>query len=293
MNSIRVVGVVGLGLIGGSIAKGIKVRLPEIRVIAFDRDQESLNIGLQSGLIDEAAVSLEALMESCDLICLCVPVQQLEVCMPAFKAFNGYVTDVGSVKAPLVQNAERLWGGLPSNWVPGHPIAGSEQHSVHAANADLFVKHKVILTPLEGTAPAAVEQIRQFWVALEADVIVMTVEHHDDILAQTSHLPHLLAYTLVDVLAGFGDEREVFDYAAGGFRDFSRIAASDPQMWHDIFITNQGALLNRLQTFIKALQETADLIEQGKSEALLERLERAKQARDYFSQLQSDESSGQ
>lgn len=289
MNSIRAVGVVGLGLIGGSIAKGIKVRLPEIRVIAFDRVQESLKAGLAAGLIDEAVVSLEALMESCDLICLCVPVQQLGFCMPAFKEFKGYVTDVGSVKAPIVQNAERLWGGLPANWVPGHPIAGSEQHSVHAANADLFVKHKVILTPLEMTASFAVELVRQFWVSLEAEVVVMTVEHHDDILAQTSHLPHLLAYTLVDVLAGFGDEREVFDYAAGGFRDFSRIAASDPQMWHDIFVTNQDALLNRLQTFMKALQETADLIEHGESEALLERLERAKQARDYFSQLQSEE----
>lgn len=139
------------------------------------------------------------------------------------------------------------------------------------------------------TASFAVELVRQFWVSLEAEVVVMTVEHHDDILAQTSHLPHLLAYTLVDVLAGFGDEREVFDYAAGGFRDFSRIAASDPQMWHDIFVTNQDALLNRLQTFMKALQETADLIEHGESEALLERLERAKQARDYFSQLQSEE----
>ncbi|MGB1538666.1 MAG: prephenate dehydrogenase [Pseudomonadales bacterium] len=287
MNSIRTVGVVGLGLIGGSIAKGLKARLPGIRIIAFDNARESLEVGLASELIDEAADSLDVLTDGCDLICVCVPVQQIEKCMPALEGFKGWVTDVGSVKAPIVKTAERLWGELPANWVPGHPIAGSEQHSVHAADADLFVNHKVILTPLEITAPTAVKMVREFWNLLEAEVIVMGVAHHDDILAQTSHLPHLLAYTLVDVLAGFGDEREVFDYAAGGFRDFSRIAASDPQMWHDIFITNRGALLKLLQTFMGALQETADLIEEGDSEALLSRLERAKQARDYFSELQS------
>ena len=283
---MKCLGLIGLGMIGGSIAAGLKRVLPETRIAALDVSDEALRYGLKEGLIDDIAPTINDLMQMSDVICLCVPIKQLPSLMPGLAGFSGVVTDVGSVKGPIVRLAEGLWGQLPANWVPAHPIAGSEQHSVLAARHDLFEAHKVILTPGDDVQGSAVELVSNLWQSLGAEVVVMSVAHHDDILAQTSHLPHLLAYTLVDVLAGFGDEREVFEYAAGGFRDFSRIAASDPEMWHDIFLTNKGPLLDRLRTVIEALEVTATLIEQDASEALLERLSRAKSARDYFADLQ-------
>ena len=283
---MKCLGLIGLGMIGGSIAAGLKRVLPETRIAALDVSDEALRYGLKEGLIDDIAPTINDLMQMPDVICLCVPIKQLPSLMPGLAGFSGVVTDVGSVKGPIVRLAEGLWGQLPANWVPAHPIAGSEQHSVLAARHDLFEAHKVILTPGDDVQGSAVELVSNLWQSLGAEVVVMSVAHHDDILAQTSHLPHLLAYTLVDVLAGFGDEREVFEYAAGGFRDFSRIAASDPVMWHDIFLTNKGPLLDRLRTVIEALEVTATLIEQDASEALLERLSRAKSARDYFADLQ-------
>ena len=236
---MKCLGLIGLGMIGGSIAAGLKRVLPETRIAALDVSDEALRYGLKEGLIDDIAPTINDLMQMSDVICLCVPIKQLPSLMPGLAGFSGVVTDVGSVKGPIVRLAEGLWGQLPANWVPAHPIAGSEQHSVLAARHDLFEAHKVILTPGDDVQGSAVELVSNLWQSLGAEVVVMSVAHHDDILAQTSHLPHLLAFTLVDVLAGFGDEREVFEYAAGGFRDFSRIAASDPVMWHDIFLTNK------------------------------------------------------
>ena len=284
---MKCLGLIGLGLIGGSIAAGLKRGLPETRIAALDVSDDALSYGLSEGLIDEISPTINDLMRVSDVICLCIPVKQLPVLLPSLASFSGVVTDVGSVKRPIFALAETLWGQLPNHWIPAHPIAGSEQHSVRAARADLFEAHKVILTPGDDARADCVELVTHLWQALGAEVVVMSVAHHDDILAQTSHLPHLLAYTLVDVLAGFGDEREVFEYAAGGFRDFSRIAASDPVMWHDIFLTNKQPLLHRLRTFIEALEVTATLIEEDASGALLERLSRAKSARDYFTDLQA------
>jgi len=283
---MSVLGIVGLGLIGGSMALGYKVASIENRIVAMDVDPEALDYALDRGIIDSAVDSIAELTQVADIICLCTPVKQLASIIPALSDYQGVVTDVGSVKGPLIEATEELWGGLPGNWVPGHPIAGSEQHSVRAAKADLFANHKTILTPIDGVNPQCLDEVKALWQSLGAEVITMTVAHHDDVLAQTSHLPHLLAYTLVDVLAGFGDEREVFEYAAGGFRDFSRIAASDPEMWHDIFLTNKTALLQRLKTMIAALDDTASMIENGDSDALMVKLSRAKAARDYFADLQ-------
>ena len=286
---MKVFGVVGLGLIGGSMALGLKAANTKLSVIAYDTDDQALAAGLALDVIDEQAASISDLSARADLICVCTPVMQMKRVMAELSNFEGTVTDVCSVKGPVVDAAKELWGGLPANWVPGHPIAGSEKHSVRGARPDLFQNHKTILTPNAATLPDALNQVTKLWQTLGAEVVSMTIDHHDDVLAQTSHLPHLLAYTLVDVLAGFGDEREVFEYAAGGFRDFSRIAASDPVMWHDIFMTNQAALLKRLKTMVAALEDTANLIENNDSDALMLRLKRAKAARDYFTGLQPDE----
>jgi prephenate dehydrogenase len=194
------------------------------------------------------------------------------------------ITDVGSAKASVVADAMAVFGKLPANLVPGHPIAGTEQSGVEASFAELFDQRRVILTPTEASSADAVTTVRQLWELSGADVIEMSVEHHDAVLAATSHLPHMLAYTLVDSLARQDDSQEIFDYAAGGFRDFTRIASSDPQMWHDICLANREALLESLETFSGDLNSLAEAIRNQDTNRLLEIFQNAKRRRDEFCQ---------
>ena len=284
VDSMRV-GIVGLGLIGGSIAAGLKAA-EEYEIHAHDLDSSAMALGESLGIVDQIHPTLATLPSAVDVLMLATPVRTLPSILPHLAEFEGVLTDVGSVKQPIVDAVLSMTPQLAERLVPGHPVAGSERHGVGAADANLFRHHKVILTPLDVTQSDAIERIQTIWTSLGAEVVEMSVAHHDDVLAQTSHLPHLLAYTLVDVLAGFGDEREVFEYAAGGFRDFSRIAASDPEMWRDIFLTNKEALLRLIETFSEALNQTSKLIEAEDAEALTERLTRAKAARDYFTSIQ-------
>ena len=284
VDSMRV-GIVGLGLIGGSIAAGLKAA-EQYEIHAHDLDSSAMALGESLGIVDQIHPTLATLPSAVDVLMLATPVRTLPSILPHLAQFEGVLTDVGSVKQPIVDAVLSITPQLAERLVPGHPVAGSERHGVGAADANLFRHHKVILTPLDVTQSDAIERIQTIWTSLGAEVVEMSVAHHDDVLAQTSHLPHLLAYTLVDVLAGFGDEREVFEYAAGGFRDFSRIAASDPEMWRDIFLTNKEALLRLIETFSEALNQTSELIEAENAEALTERLTRAKAARDYFTSIQ-------
>jgi len=284
VDSMRV-GIVGLGLIGGSIAAGLKAA-GQYEVHAHDLDSSAMALGESLGIVDRIHPTLDTLPSAVDVLLLATPVRTLPSILPHLADFEGVLTDVGSVKQPIVDAVLSHTPQLAERLVPGHPVAGSERHGVGSADANLFRHHKVILTPLDVTQSDAIARIQTIWTSLGAEVVEMSVAHHDDVLAQTSHLPHLLAYTLVDVLAGFGDEREVFEYAAGGFRDFSRIAASDPEMWRDIFLTNKEALLRLIETFSAALNQTSKLIEAEDAEALTERLTRAKAARDYFTSIQ-------
>ena len=284
VDSMRV-GIVGLGLIGGSIAAGLKAA-EQYEIHAHDLDSSAMALGESLGIVDQIHPTLATLPSAVDVLMWATPVRTLPSILPHLAEFEGVLTDVGSVKQPIVDAVLSMTPQLAERLVPGHPVAGSERHGVGAADANLFRHHKVILTPLDVTQLDAIALIQTIWTSLGAEVVEMSVAHHDDVLAQTSHLPHLLAYTLVDVLAGFGDEREVFEYAAGGFRDFSRIAASDPEMWRDIFLTNKEALLRLIETFSEALNQTSELIEAENAEALTERLTRAKAARDYFTSIQ-------
>jgi len=284
VDSMRV-GIVGLGLIGGSIAAGLKAA-EQYEIHAHDLDSSAMALGESLGIVDQIHPTLDTLPSAVDVLMLATPVRTLPSILPHLAQFEGVLTDVGSVKQPIVDAVLSTTPQLAERLVPGHPVAGSERHGVGAADANLFRHHKVILTPLDVSQLDAIALIQTIWTSLGAEVVEMSVAHHDDVLAQTSHLPHLLAYTLVDVLAGFGDEREVFEYAAGGFRDFSRIAASDPEMWRDIFLTNKEALLRLIETFSEALNQTSKLIEAEDAEALTERLTRAKAARDYFTSIQ-------
>ena len=280
------VSVIGLGLIGGSIAAGIKQQGLASSVCAWDANVASLALGYDLGVIDSIAADIHEATAQADLIILAVPVQSMEQVLRDVDLKDQVITDVGSVKGIAVEAARRVFGKLPENFIPGHPIAGSEKQGVVAADPNLFLQHKVILTPEEASNPAAIARVEKLWRGLGADVVRMSVSHHDDVLAQTSHLPHLLAYALVDTLSAGGDSLEVFEYAAGGFRDFSRIAASDPTMWSDIFQANKEPLVQALDQYLLKLETLKQLIESGEADQIKDLLSRAKVARDHFSDIQ-------
>ena len=289
----RQVSIIGLGLIGGSIAAGIKREGLASSICAWDVNASSLALGHDLGVIDTIAESIQQATEQADLIVLAVPVQSMEEVFRSITIKDQVITDVGSVKSVAIEAARRVYGKVPANFVPGHPIAGSEKHGVMAAYPGLFQQHKVIMTPGENCNPGAIARVEKLWRALGADVVTMSVAHHDDVLAQTSHLPHLLAYALVDTLSAGGDSLEVFQYAAGGFRDFSRIAASDPTMWSDIFTANKAPLVEVLDQYLVKLESLKRLIESGEAGEIKALLTRAKVARDHFSGLQAKPSSGE
>jgi prephenate dehydrogenase len=192
------------------------------------------------------------------------------------------VTDVGSTKGNVVEAARRRLGGRLADFVPGHPIAGTERSGVEASFAELFHGCCVILTPLAETRRPAVERMQALWRLAGARVVEMDVRHHDQVLAATSHLPHLLAYTLVDSLARMDDSEEIFDYAAGGFRDFTRIASSDPALWRDICLANREAMLDMLQRFSGDLAAVTQAVREADGERLVQIFARAKEVRDRF-----------
>ena len=284
--------IIGLGLMGGSIAAGLKRQ--GIHISAYDAQMSHVESGLALGIIDQAAQDVTSAVKEADLIVIAVPVlAMVEVFKSIKSCFNQsgiVITDVGSVKTEVLVALESVADIPPRNFVPGHPIAGSEKHGVTASNPDLFEKHKVILTPTDDTDPVAIRQIEALWQSLGADVTQMSVSHHDLVLAQTSHLPHLLAFALIDTLSLQGDSLEIFDFAAGGLRDFSRIAASDPTMWRDIFKSNSKPLLEILDRYMGELAELRGLIEADKMTEVFTLLERAKTARDHFSQLLNERS---
>ena len=282
------VALLGLGLIGGSVAAAIRMQGLAGSVTSFDRSADELSKGLSLGLIDEAAESLEQAVSGADLVIIAVPVLAIGQMLPLIVEFispAAIITDVGSVKAPVIAAARQYLPLSLSRVVPGHPIAGSEKHGVSAANGDLFQHHKVILTPVAETDGEAIEKLTVFWQTMGAEVVQMSPEHHDEVLAQTSHLPHLLAYALIDTLSQQGDSLEIFDYAAGGLRDFSRIAASDPMMWRDIYQANSGPVLTILDRYMQELLELRSMIALGRVDELAEVFGRAKGARDHFSKV--------
>jgi len=278
--------IIGLGLIGASFGKALR-GAGAAHIIGFDREEGVAEQAIELGVIDEARFSLKVLSDI-DVVVMAVPVlaissivRQIDYLIPSLKV----LTDVGSVKGEVVKSVNKVLGSLPECFVPGHPIAGAEKSGVTAAQEDLFQNHLHILTPLEHSQPEAVELLSTLWTQCGAQVVKMSVQRHDEVLAATSHLPHLLAFSLVDTLARESENREIFKYAAGGFRDFSRIAASDPTMWHDIFLTNKDATLTILRRFQTDLSMLERAIEEENGEALHSVFSRAKSARDHFAEI--------
>jgi len=280
--------VVGLGLIGGSFAKGIRESGLCGEVVGVDLDPQSRKLAVELGVVDRCEDDLATACRGADVIQLAVPILAMERVLALLATFDlgdTVLTDVGSAKGNVVRAAKAAFGAMPARFVPGHPIAGSEQSGVEASNAQLFKRHKVILTPLPETDPAALAVVDRLWSALGADVEHMEVERHDEVLAATSHLPHLLAFGLVDSLAKRNENLEIFRYAAGGFRDFTRIAGSDPVMWHDIFLANREAVLRTLDTFQTDLDALREAMVAGDGRQLLGVFTRARVAREHFGKI--------
>lgn len=280
--------ILGLGLIGGSLARALRNSGFSQQFIGCGYRERSLQRGVELGVIDEFTLDIEEALERADIFVICTPTltasDVLEKILPRLGADGPVITDVASVKGNLRDAALRIAGEWPSRFVLGHPIAGSEQSGVDASSAQLFVDHRVILTPEEGNDPAAVELVRAMWESTGAEVVDMPVAQHDAVLAATSHLPHVLAYTLVDALAAAPDSDAIFACAAGGFRDFTRIASSDPVMWRDIALANREALVQAIDNFTGHLGSLREAVVKQDATALEDTFTRAKEAREAFAE---------
>ncbi|MCX2523712.1 bifunctional prephenate dehydrogenase/3-phosphoshikimate 1-carboxyvinyltransferase [Larsenimonas rhizosphaerae] len=279
--------VIGLGLMGASVAAGLKAVGFGGRVLASDRREADIQTGLSMGIIDGSG-PLDELIPQATLVVIAVPVLAIESVLEAMAPLwrdDLVVTDVGSTKQAVRQSVARVFGYIPPNMILGHPIAGSERSGVTAAQAGLFERHKVIVTPEADSCRSALARVHALWQRLGADVLEMGVERHDDVLARTSHLPHLLAFSLVDTLARQDERLDIFRYAAGGFRDFTRIAGSDPVMWRDVFRANKTAVLGALDEFEQGVSRLRQAIEADDDDAMLGAFSRASHARHYFETL--------
>ena len=277
------IALIGFGLIGGSIARAARDQGLAKEIVTTARSAKSRARVAELGVVDRVVETNAEAVKDADLVILCIPVGACgpvaaEIA-PHLKA-GAIISDVGSVKASVVKD---MAPHLPASahFVPAHPVAGTENSGPDSGFAELFINRWCILTPPEGTDAGATEKLRSFWAALGAKVEIMTPEHHDLVLAITSHLPHLIAYTIV----GTADElaqvtsSEVIKFSAGGFRDFTRIAASDPTMWRDVFLANKDAVLEMLGTFNEDLSKLTRAIRRGDGEALFEHFTRTRAIR--------------
>jgi cyclohexadieny/prephenate dehydrogenase len=279
----RRVALIGFGLIGGSIARAARAQGLAGEIITTARSEKTRARVAELGIVDRVVETNVEAVADADLVILCIPVG---ACGPVAQEIAAHlkpgaiVSDVGSVKGAVVKD---MAPHLPKtvHFVPAHPVAGTEHSGPDSGFPELFIDRWCILTPPEGTDADAVEQLRGFWAAMGAKVEVMTPEHHDLVLAITSHLPHLIAYTIV----GTADElaqvtsSEVIKFSAGGFRDFTRIAASDPTMWRDVFLANKDAVLEMLGTFNEDLSKLTRAIRRGDGDALFDHFTRTRAIR--------------
>jgi prephenate dehydrogenase len=277
--------IIGLGLIGGSLARALKRAGQCGEVIGCGRNTANLQLGVELGVIDRYTQHPAEAVQGADMVIVAVPLGTMATIFDAIRdslSPQAIITDVGSAKATVVADARQHLGSHLPRFVPGHPIAGTEKTGVAASFAELFENRRVILTPLSETDRQATDTVKTMWTYTGAAVEELSVEHHDEVLAATSHLPHVLAYTLVDTLAKLEDRTEIFRFAAGGFRDFTRIAGSDPTMWHDICLANQEAILKMINQFSQELAQLAGAISKNDSQYLYQVFTRAKEARDRF-----------
>ena len=275
--------IIGVGLIGGSLARALRAGGHVREVSGYGRSIANLQLAVELGVIDRVEVSLADAARLADVIVLAVPVGGMAEILQQLAPLltdQVIVTDVGSVKGAVVAAARAALGARFPHFVPGHPIAGREQSGVAASVPDLFRHRRVILTPGTETDSTALARVRTMWEAAGAETIELTAEDHDRILSVSSHLPQMLATCLMDMVVRHDDHRAILDCAAGGFRDVTRIAGSDPVMWRDICLTNRDAMVNALRQYHVELRDLISAVEKGDGEWLLDTFTRAKHARD-------------
>ncbi|HUR40577.1 MAG TPA: prephenate dehydrogenase/arogenate dehydrogenase family protein [Verrucomicrobiae bacterium] len=275
--------VVGLGLIGGSLARALRSAGAVSDITGFDTDARQSRLAVELGVIDRSADNAAAAVGDADVVVLAVPVlrtaEVLHAIQPGLRK-GAIVTDVGSTKQSVLADAHAVFGAIPSWFVAGHPIAGTEKSGVAHSVADLFHNHRVILTPHAAQDRRALTTITALWSATGARVVEMEAAQHDAVFAATSHLPHVLAYSFVDMLARLDTGGEIFPNAGGGFRDFTRIASSSPDMWHDIVRANAEAVGHLLEQQIGELREILGMIRGGRWDDVRRLFERARSARE-------------
>lgn len=275
--------IIGVGLIGSSLALALKQAGKVGEVVGYGRNRDNLQTGIDLGVLDRFEDSIAATVAAADMVVVAVPLgamqsvfAELATCVRA----DAIITDVGSSKRSVVDAAKAELGELMARFVPGHPIAGAEKSGVEAGYAELFQGRRVILTPSSETDADAVAGVDAMWRECGASIEYLGIEHHDKVLAATSHLPHMLAYALVHHLSNLNEHEEIFRYSAGGFRDFTRIASSDPVMWRDVCLANSKPLVELIEQYQQELDRVAAAIRANDGDELLRLFGRAKSERD-------------
>ncbi len=275
--------IIGVGLIGGSFAVGLKKANKVDMVVGFGRNENNLIKAQELGVIDKFSLDIAQALNGVDLVLIATPVNSFKAILEMIKPHINeqmIISDVGSTKASIVKIAKEVFGEIPQNFIPAHPIAGKEQSGVEAADANLFQNKRLIITPEKNTNIDSIVIISDLWESVGAKVEIMDIEKHDDLLAMTSHLPHMLAFSLMDYL--MNSNPDACHYAAGGFKDFSRIASSDAVMWRDICINNPEQIVKHIEGYQQGLDKISNLIKTNQPEALEQLFRDAKSARDSW-----------
>ena len=282
-HSFEKVCIVGLGLIGGSLGLAIKRSNISNQITGYARSNSTLERAIELGLVDKVEDNLKDAVNDCDLVILATPLSAFKKLVEEMSPFlkkDCIITDTGSAKLSVIED---LTGILPSNveFVPGHPIAGTEESGPDAGFAELFDNRWCILTPTEDNSSHAIDLVKEFWESIGSKVEIMDPLHHDKVLAITSHIPHLIAFNIVGTANNLANvtEKEVVKYSAGGFRDFTRIAASDPKMWSDIFTYNSEAVLEMLELFSNDLAKLKSAVIKKDSDLLFSNFEKTREVR--------------
>src|SRR5919204_2553734 len=274
--------VIGVGLIGGSFALALRQAGKVAHVVGVGRNRANLELARERRIIDSIAPDAASAARDADVVLVAAPVAQFPSIFSQLKGCKALITDAGSTKRDVVAAARAALGAKIAQFVPAHPVAGAEQSGAGAANAELFRARRVVLTPLEENPPSAIAQVQALWEACGARITRLDPDEHDTVLAAVSHLPHLLAYALVDDIARRANAEQLFSYAAGGFRDFTRIASSHPEMWRDICVANRDRLLAELERYQGALADIRRLLDSADATALERLFAEARDARDRW-----------
>ncbi|MBK8815196.1 MAG: prephenate dehydrogenase/arogenate dehydrogenase family protein [Methylococcaceae bacterium] len=282
--------IIGPGLIGGSIARAARQRDLCNEIVGYGRPEDVRNLikGKELKVIDDFYSDIAPAVAEANLVVIATPVGSIDFIFEMLKPIwnnETIYTDVGSTKANVINAAKRVFGKLPENFIPAHPIAGAEQSGIEASLADLFVNKRLIITPEEDTNSELLQKVTLFWERLGAQVSIMSSEHHDAVFAATSHLPHVLAFALVNMLGRKDEKTEIFKYAASGFKDFTRIASSDPTMWLDICLANKDEIIPLIEQLQDELNNIQKSLKNDNKQQLLDTFNYARQSRQRFLDL--------